>query len=257
MWALSDVAKISSPCWRPTRRWIILIIDDREHTQHPELSEIIGIEHRIERLDTADYAFLDRNGSPVGIERCEIGNLIQKLRSGELEDQLYRCQESFPTTILLKEGVYDYLGGLLAIHKQGERGYFRSYVYPRTTYESIKAMEVRLSEMGVEIVDTANFACSMLVVRVIYQQRTKAEDKHTLFKRVRVPKFPTKLTTNPTVPRLMALVPRIPEATAIALVHKFDTIWNIIHAEDKALLEVQGMGKGLVRKLRESLGKED
>ena len=234
----------------------MLVIDDREVTQHPEIPDVIGIEHVVQRMETSDYAFLDRDGRPVGIERCEIGNLVEKLRSGELEQQLYRCQESFSSVILLKEGVYDYLGGLLAIHKKGDKGYFRQFVYPRTGYEAIKAMEIRLSEMGVEVVDTANFDCSMVVVRVIYNQRTKAEAKHTMFKKVRAMNLPTKLTANPSVARLMALIPRVPETTAIQLIYKFDSIWGVIHATDKELMEVEGMGKGLVRKLRETIGKE-
>ena len=234
----------------------MLVVDDREVTQHPEIRELLGIPHRVERMDEADYAFLDRDGCPVGIERCEIGNLVQKLRSGELEDQLYRCQESFASVILLKEGVYSPHAGLLAVHKPGDRGFFRNYVYPHTSYESIKAAEIRLSEMGIEVVDTASFPCSMITIGVIYSQRTKEEEKHSMFKRVRVVKLPVKRTANPVVPRLMALVPRLSETTAIGLVYKFGSIWSIIHAEDREILEVEGMGKGLLRKLKENIGKE-
>lgn len=233
----------------------MVIIDDREVTKHPEIEDLIGVPFTVERLDASDYAFLGYGGVSVGIERCEISNLIQKLQSGELEDQLYRCQEQFGTVILLKEGIYDSTSGLLTTHKQGQHGYFRHRVYPHTVYENIKALEIRLSEMGIEIIDSPNFECSMVVVRVLYQQRIKPDTEKRLFKRVRVVKLPVKLSRNPAVPRLMALVPRMPECVAVELVHKYESIWNILQAPERDLLKIDGLGKTLIRKLKENVGK--
>lgn len=234
----------------------MITIDDREITAHPEIPELIGTEHRIERMETGDYAFLDFYQEPVGIERCEVSNLVQKLRSGELEDQLYRCQDSYSSVILLKEGVYDEVDGLLATHKKGNRGYYRDFVYPHTTFELIKAAEIRLSEMGVEIIDSPNFSCSIAIVRLIHNLRTKPERDRTLFRKIRTVNLPVKLSANPAVPRLMALVPHLSEKAAIALIYKYDTIWAILNAPDKELLKVDGVGKGMVRNMKKSLGKE-
>lgn len=231
----------------------MLIVDTRELSEHPEISDLLT-EFKVERLEAADYAFLDCNNVPVGIERCEVSNLIQKLRSGELESQLYNCQEQYGSVILLKEGVYDSLGGLLAVYKQGKNGYFREYVYPHTTYMSIKAIEVRLSDMGIEFIDTPNFLCSMIAIKLIYEGRTKPESKRTLFRKTRVVQLPTKLTTNPSVPRLMSLVPRMPEKVAISLIYKYGSIWNILQTPDKELLQIEGLGKTLIKKLRENVG---
>ena len=235
----------------------MLWIDDREVTAHPEIPELIKVEYKVERLDASDYAFIDSNKEPIGIERCEISNLVQKLRSGELEDQLYRCQDSFSSVILLKEGVYDEIDGLLATHKKGNRGYYRDFVYPHTTFELIKAMEIRLSEMGIEIIDSPNFPCSIAIVRLIHDMRTKPEKDRTLFKKIRKVVLPTKLSANPAVPKLMALVPHLSEKAAIGLIYKYDTIWGVLNAPDKEILKVDGVGKGIVRNLRKSIGKED
>ena len=234
----------------------MLLVDSREISKHPEIRDLLAVEFQVEKLDSADYAFLDAASMPVGVERCEIANLIEKLRSGELEDQLYRCQEQYSSVILLKEGVYDCIGGLLATHKPGKHGYFREHIYPHTVYEHIKALEIRLSEMGIELLDSPNFNCSMVILKVLYQQRTKAEKDKSLFKKVRVVKLPVKLSSNPAVPRLMAIVPRLPERIAIALIYKYDTIWNILQAPDKELLKIEGLGKTLIKKLRENIGYE-
>ena len=227
----------------------MIFVDKREITEHPEIPELINLECSVLLLDAGDYCFIDNAGEPTGIERSEISNFVMKLRSGELESQLLKCKK------LLTEGVYDKYDELLSIYKGGNRGYFRNYIYPRTPYDVAKAAEISLSGMGIEVISSPNFGCSMDIVRLIYTNRTRKEGEHTLFKRVRKVEIPVKMSANPAVPRLMALVPHISEKAAIGLVYKFDSIWNIVHADDKELLEVDGVGKGLVKNMRESLGK--
>ena len=234
----------------------MITIDDREVTQHPEIPDEIGISCVIQRLDSADYAFLDYKDEPVGIERCEVGNLVQKLRSGELESQMLKCQANYSSIILLTEGVYDSVQGFLAVHKESQRGYFRSHIYPHTRYDYTIASLIRLSDMGIEIIHSPNFGCSMVVVRTIYNQRTKPEEEHSLFKRIRPIRIPVKLSSNPAVPRLMSLCPRLGEKPAIRLLNKFGSIWAILNAEDSELLQVEGFGKGLLDKLKKGVGKE-
>ena len=234
----------------------MLVVDDREVTQHPEIPNTLDVPNiQIRRLEAADYCFLDAHSEPLGIERCEIGNLVQKVRSGELEEQLYKCQDNYTSVILLTEGVYDQVEGLLAIHKGGNRGYFRVHVYPHTYYDYIMAVEIRLSEMGIELLHTPNFQCSMTTIKTIYNQRIKPEDEHTLFKRTRAINIPVKLTSNPSVPKLMALANHLGEKVAIRLINRYNTIWDIVHAPDEELLSIEGVGKGLLQNLKRGIGK--
>ena len=235
----------------------MILIDKRQIVQHPEIPELLHLDYGVALLDAGDYCFSDGSGKLVGIEQSEITNLIQKLRSGELESQMRKCQNLFDSIILLVEGVYDSVEGLLATYSKGKnnKGYFRSYVFPRTTFEYAMTSLIRLSEMGIEVIPSANLECSIDIVRYIYNNRTKTEEEHTLFKRIRKINIPTKLTANPDVPKLMSLVPRMSEKAAIGLIYKFGTVWNIIHAEDAELTEVDGVGKGLVDNLRRSVGK--
>jgi len=96
----------------------------------------------------------------------------------------------------------------------------------------------------------------MVVVRTIYQQRTKAPEDHSLFKKIRPINIPVKLSSNPAVPKLMTLCPRLGEKVAIRLVNQFESIWNILHVGDNELLEVEGFGKGLLDKLKKGVGKD-
>ena len=234
-----------------------LTIDTREHTQHPETAGLLKGDTHIMLLDAADYAFLDRNSEPVGIERCEIGNFIQKMRSGELEAQLTRCADQFSTVILMIEGVWDMRAeGNLAVHKAHDRGYFCQRIYPSTRYDYALAFLVRVSELGIEVLQTPNFTTSMVAIATVYKQRTKPEELHTLFKHVRALHIPSKLSANPSIPRLMGLCPRMSEKVAIRLTHQFGSIWKILNATDEELLQVDGIGKGLVKNLRESVGHE-
>ena len=234
----------------------MITIDRREIQEHEDIPDLIGLPFIVDTLEAADYAFLSHCGEPVGIERCEVGNLVQKLRSGELEDQMVRCDSNYVTIILMVEGVYDQVEDLLAIHRASDRGYFRTHIYPHTRYDYTLASLVRLSEMGIEVIHSPNFPCSMVAVRTIYQQRTKAEENHSLFKRIRPVRIPVKLSSNPAVPKLMALCPRLPEKVAIRLINQHDTIWNVLHTDDKELLEIEGMGKGLLDKLKKEVGKD-
>jgi ERCC4-type nuclease len=233
----------------------LIIIDDREDTQHPEAKELLG-ETLIDRLNAGDYVFLDRGNQFTGIERSEIGNLVQKILSGELEEQLRKCQDFYNSIILMVEGIYDGVDGLLAVYKLGSRGYYRCHVYPHTQYGFVMATLTSLSEMGIEIVQTPNFLSSMEVIRHIYTQRTRPEGERTLFKKTRAIQIPTKLTRNPAVPRLMALCPRLPEKVAIRLINQYGSIWSILNTDEKELIKVEGFSKGLLSRLKESIGRE-
>lgn len=234
----------------------MILVDDREYNEHPDLTELISIETRIERLNSADYAFMDINRETVGVERCEISNLIQKIKSGELEQQLSRCVEDYSRVILLVEGVFGSIGGFVASYKKTTNGFYRNHIFARTTYNSVMALLIRLSDLGIEILQTSDFDCSMYSLVQLYEQRNTPEEEHTFFRRIRQARIPTKLSNNPTVPRLLALCPRLPERTAVELVNKYGTIWNIVNTPEKELLKTEGLGKVLVRRLKGNIGYE-
>jgi ERCC4-type nuclease len=236
-----------------------ITVDDREVTQHPDIPTLLKTPVIVTRLDSADYAFLDRNNDPVGIERCEIGNLMQKIRNGELESQLTRCAESYSTVILLTEGVYDGMDGLVAHYHKTRTGtaYYRSRIEPFFKMAEVNGVLMRLAELGIENVATPNFDCSMGIIDTIFKQRTKPEEAHTMFKKLRHFSVPSKISNNPAVPMLLALCPRMPEKVAVRLIYKYDTIWDILQASIADLKAVEGMGATLIDRLHKGVGKHE
>lgn len=239
------------------RRELQQMVLHRNISSIEELSSLIKVPVVEDTLDAGDFAFLDRDSEPLGIERAEIGNLAQKLRTGELEQQLVRCDEAYKTVILLTEGVYDHIGGFLANYKRSTEGsvYWRNRISPNMRYADIKALQVRLSELGIEIIETPNFECSMRVISVIYHQRTKPEEEHSLFKKIRPIRIPVKMSSNPAIPKLLSLCNRMPEKVAIKLINKYGSIWAVLNTEEEELLLIEGMGKGLLQNLKKGVGK--
>lgn len=232
----------------------MIIIDDREHTQHKNTQRLLApIPTKVERLEAADFAFLNHATEPVGIERCHVTNFLQKLRDGEMESQLRRCQQDYSQVILLLEGIYDEVSGLLALYNVTKSGHFRYKVFANTQWAYIQGCKVRLSSMGIEIIEAHSFEASMDTVRMIYNQRTKPNTEQQMFRHTRRMALPTKLTNNPSVGRLMGLIPRLPEKTAILIMQKFGSLWNVLLASDQELMGVNGVSKTTVKKLREVL----
>ena len=230
----------------------MITIDDREYTQHPDIEKLLDpIPVKVERMEAADYAFLNCDNEPVGIERCEVSNFVQKLRDGELESQLRKCQNNYKNVIVMIEGVFDELEGFLALYRASDNCFYRYKVFPNTRWSYVQGCIIRLSSMGIEIIETSDFPLSMNTIKLLYNQRTKPEKDHHLFKYTRRIAIPTKLTSDPTVSRLMSLIPRLPEKTAIRMVHRFGSLLNIILASDEELMEVEGVSKITVNKLRD------
>ncbi len=238
----------------------MLIIDSREAKESKEHHNLDlkqyftlqGISTTIELMDAGDFSFLDYNQEAETIERCETGNLIQKLHSKELENQLSRCASQYSRVILLHEGVTDDVSGLLATYKQGEKSYYRTRIYPTTKYNEVVGLLTRLSRYGIEIMHSSNFMCSLSMVKCIYEQRTKPDTDSTLFRSSKL-NIPVKLSNNPNVPKLMALCSRLPEKVAIRLINRYGCIWGILQAPDKELDEIEGFGNTLRKRLEESI----
>ena len=238
----------------------MITCDDREITQHPEIPTFLP-NCQIQRLVAGDYAFLDYKNDPVGIERCEVSNLMQKLESGELESQLRMAEELYTKFYLLTEGVWDKdKDGAVRSYKfvdmklKGKK--VPAYVHYRRhsffQYNRLTSAIVRLEEMGLKILPTSpNFACSMELIKLLATKLAEPPEASKMFTSSRTMKLPTKLTKNPAVPMLMSLCPRLPETVAIKLIAEYGNIIGVLIAKD---IKVDGFGKVLQERLRENVG---
>ena len=238
----------------------MIVVDDREHTQHPEIDTLLpGC--NIDRLDAGDFAFLDYNADPVGIERCEVSNLMQKLEDGELESQLRTAEDLYKKFYLLTEGVWDKdKDGAVRSFKYAELKFkgkkLPAYIHYRRhgffQYNRLISSIIRLEEMGLKILPTTpNFACSMELVKLLSIKLAEPPEAGKMFTSSRTMKIATKLTKNPAVPMLMHLCPRLPETVAIRLINEYGSIMGILMANPT---DVEGFGQTLQGRLRTNVG---
>lgn len=241
----------------------MITVDDREVTEHPDIPTMLpGCQ--VQRQET-DYMFLTVSSEVCGVERSEVGNLIQKIVSGELERQVRLASEVCNLFYLLPEGVWDEEAGkvisyrkklvYLPAHNRREYAYILSHRYDSYQYDSLASLLIRLEQMGVRLLPASpNFMCSIRIIRLLETKLTEPPEARTLFRKVQSVLLPTKLTKNPAVPRLIALCPRLSEKTAVMLINKYETILNIVNAPESDVLRVDGMGATLLRRLKDNIG---
>lgn len=236
----------------------MITVDTREYEQHEDIPTYLpGCQ--ILKLDAGDFAFNNYQSNPVGIERCEISNLMQKLNDGQLESQLRVAEELYSKFYLLTEGVWDEEDKAVQIYKKinmnlkGHRvkAYISTKKYGFFQFDRLEAFLIRIEEMGVRLLMSPNFPTSMRIIRLLEIKNTEPEESHKLFTSISAVKIPTKLTKNPAVPRLMSLCPRLPEKVAIQLITDYGSIMGIIMANPT---DVDGFGKVFQERLRENVG---
>ncbi len=236
----------------------MITVDDREVEQHKDIPTYLP-SCNIQRLEAGDYAFNDFDTNPVGIERCEISNLMQKLNSGELESQLRVAEELYAKFYLLVEGVWDEDDKAVQSYKRvtmNLRGHrVKAYIATKRhgffQYDRLQAFLIRIEEMGVRLLPSPNFPCSMRIIKLMEMKQAEPPEGHKLFTSSRAVKIPTKFTKNPAVPRLMSLCPRLPERVALQLINDYGSIIGILLAPE---IKVEGFGKVLQERLKENVG---
>jgi len=232
----------------------MLLIDDREIVQHPELPGMFTVPTAVERLGAGDFCFLDRDRNLIGIERVTINNFFQTLHSGELEEKLNKCLDLYATTILLLQDIYFDEGNRITLYRRTEQGRFYCYhILPTATFNQLASALDRLGEYNIQLRTSHTLEESVKVIEAIYGQRKEPEEQHHLMKRPPKP-IPPRWTGRRDIALLTAMCPRMPVKVANALLEKYGTIWMVLNAPLEGLLEVRGMGQGLLRNLREGIG---
>ena len=239
----------------------MITVDTREYDQHKDIPTYLpGCQ--IQKLEAGDYAYNDYDTNPVRIERCEISNLMQKLNSGELESQLRVAEDLYNKFYLLVEGVWDEEDNAVQPYKHltmNLRGHrVKAYIATKRhgffQYDRLEAFLIRIEEMGVRLLSSPNFPCSMRIIKLMETKQAEPPEGHKLFTSSRAVKIPTKFTKNPAVPRLMALCPRLPEKVALQLINDYGNIFGVLMTNPT---DVEGFGKILQERLRENVGLKD
>lgn len=120
------------------------------------------------KLDSADFVLFDQDGHSVGIERKEVGDLLnslgQKMASGHrrLADQLERMVATYSHSLLIVEGQWRYE---VANHTVGSArrpsGWLASVVF---------LMLWNISASGVPVLTTASREHTAEVLRILHKR---------------------------------------------------------------------------------------
>lgn len=196
-----------------------------------------------------DYCWLVGADSEV-LERKYITDFVSSLISKRLTEQLRGCLEEFKRVFLAIEGIWDEVDGKLVVYRKTEEGFYvPAYFSPNIKYEDVwSAIKTFLA--SVDIIFTPNRETT---VQVVLNLSKGIKENNLLTRAVKRKKMPV-WTRDRRVIKLMNLVDRLPEQEAKELINKFGSIKGIMAADDGELMLVEGIGKGLIRNIRSSVG---
>jgi len=189
---------------------------------------------------------------PITMERKEVHDLSHRV--DDLETQLKKAIQKLGDdgeVILLIEGIMEPVNNSTVLYKMKKDGslFFRERVVNRP-YAYYMGFFWRLDKLGVSVFWTASPRGTAAAVVEFVKASNKAE--FTTFRRY-IKKKPHIPHLNPQVEHLMGL--GVGEMRARALIGKFETVWNVLHADEDELTKVEGVGKVTIKDLMEGVGK--
>jgi len=204
---------------------------------------MLGDIGQVTELETGDYMFFASGDLSVVIERATIGDLLSKLTSGRLYDQLQRIS-AFDVAILLLEGVYSpgRDGKIRLPH--GELGF---------RYEAVENLLLDAQLRGIILARTPSLEASARLIRGYYHYLTKEEHRFQVKKR-RFFSFAGKVTPQM---QLVCSLPGINYVLGQRLLDHFGVPLTVFQAEVEALAEVEGIGRGKAEAIHQVLRRGD
>ena len=203
------------------------------------LAESVQTERRF--LETGDYRFIRRgdNGEEIEvlIERMTYSNLLQKISSGELAEQMRRALvEPQPSRL-----VFILIEGQLEVYNEQVNIIGDWYnIGTRWKYSAIGDYLVTLQLAGALLIFSPSLKDTPKRIKELYYYL--GNDGHDALRRPYRPTQPS--LTPPTVPEQVLMgIPSIGIDTAKKLMEHFGTIEAVINAPVKELVEVKGVGK--------------
>jgi ERCC4-type nuclease len=237
----------------------VVYADRREHPAiRPELVRFapkFNVAVKVAQLESGDYAFLDADGRSVGVERKWFhSDLLRDLRSGQLEVALTKCLEAYDKAVWLVHGTPTAEpDGKLRVVGCLEAGKPWDTVDENSKYSDMKALEASVQAHGIDIIWAASsFRDVALSVLGLYKWCQNTSRK---FMRRYIRPKPSIYVVDPREAALLDLWPRLPEPVAHTLIERYSSVWAVLQAPKQELMEVPGLGKGLVALLDRRLGR--
>lgn len=195
-----------------------------------------------------DYVWWDLNGRSITMERKTVQDLSGRV--DDLERQLKKALKVADLVILLIEGIMSPLGGATCLYNLKNDGniYYRARTIARP-YQYYMGFLFRLWQLGIPVIFTS---CKDATVETIVELVRVSNKPNTIFERY-IKNKPVVGVQNEQVYKLMGL--GLGEKRAVALIDRFKTVWNVLHATPEELATVDGIGLKTAQKLFEGVGK--
>ena len=235
----------------------MLEVDQHEPTERALPLMSTSVPCRVEVLNErlwADYRWKGLDGRWTQVERKTWGEVLANVDA--VEDQLRRHMKNQPEARLLfvLEGMVDSNSDGVHVLKAANNGnvWVKGY-RSGTRIGRIYSWLYNASEY-VEVFQTFSYELTCQFLVQAYQQDQKEEHLHKTFNRY------FKKTTfhpNPQVLALIGMAPGLGEVKAEALIARFSTVWNVLNASPKELMEVAGIGPTMATTLLRRIGRPD
>jgi len=198
----------------------------------------------------ADYVFTTADGVLVQIEREQMRTVMSN--PVQIEDEIRRHLHD-GRMILITEGVVvPYHDGCMVtdINMAKAGAYLKPALYLRVRYGAYIAWLWQLQENGIDVIHTNSPFETVVAICSIYNNAQNKE--HGMFKRYY--KNITRWQPNRHVQALMNIPESgIGEKRAIMLIEKFETLYNVITADEMELAKC--IGKATAKKLLKAVGR--
>lgn len=219
-----------------------------------------------------DYIYGGVDGVVTAIEVKQISQLMGDLQSGNLDVQLAGCLETYDRTILLIVGVarpnvqdegklslYKYNPKSDSFERMVERFRRDQRKIPTfdKSYLSYAAFKKRIQELGVDLLESADYISAGYQIAAAYKNAQKKE--HTVLRRY-IRQKPILWTPDPNVEILVSISHtagvRLSTKSARLMLERWRTPWGVLKQTPKKWQEIEGVGKLIAEGLAKALGKK-
>lgn len=246
----------------------MILVDERVGSRH--YADLIGRDSIRCRLDSADLAFATFTGQGVGLEVKKVNDAINSMFSGRLADlQLPKMVEMFDVRYLIIEGMYrgDPENGVMQIWREfgSKRGVECGRWYDAHRWEGSKKrlmysqfeqwLHTVSLETGTILEKTLSEHGTAQLARTLYNwhQKSRHRSLHVMME----PQGEGASVIRPsTLRRIAAQLPMVGWERSAAVVKKFHSVRKMLLAPEEAWMEIEGIGKGIARKVVEAVEEE-
>jgi ERCC4-type nuclease len=222
---------------------------------------LAGVPTELCRLDFGDFAFQGNGPGEmpylIGIERKRISDLVQSMDSGRLSGhQLVGLTNSYNVIYLLVEGIWKPRedGVIMLPSKGGWRA--MEYGKRRYTYHEVTNFLNSLTVLcGLNIFQTQGAFMSGLWLKHLYAwwRKPYSDHKSHLQFHQSIERQYAQLFVPPFIQRVAKELKGIGWDKSKALALKFKSVEELLNADVKTLMEIEGIGKKLAKQVYNQL----